>query len=72
MNDPDNADAVNVEAGEPEPQNQPAQYEVNLPPVELPDDDENWWMRINLFVDDDPVETEQNGTKTDSEQEKIE
>jgi hypothetical protein len=29
-------------------------------------------MRINLFVDDDPVETEQNGTKTDSEQEKIE
>ena len=52
MNAPANSDAASIEGRDPEPQNQKMQHGINLPP-ELPDDDENWWMRINLFDDDD-------------------
>ena len=65
MNAPTNFNAVSGERQDPEQQNQRMQHANDLPPIELPEDGENWWMRIDLFDDDDSVETEENSKTTD-------
>jgi hypothetical protein len=62
---------VNVEGLGDEPQLQQRQHEPRIQLAELPDDDENWWMRINLFDDDDLVATGQNSTSKSVEQQGI-
>ena len=69
MHAPANADAVNIERRSPEPQNLKMEHASNIPKVDFSDDDENWWMRINLFHDDDNVDSEQEQKEPGKEKE---